>query len=86
MFIYGLYVFLMVYAYTELMDKHSSAIVWETIKNILGLGILYFYGDWFGASRYSSLVTPLLLLYFVVSTGIVGWFVYRNRSAGPVIV
>ena len=86
MFIYGLYVFLLVYAYTELMDKHSSAIVWETIKNILGLGTLYFYGDWFGASRYSSLVTPLLLLYFVVSTGIVAWFVYRHRSTGPVVV
>ena len=30
MFIYGGFVFLSVYAYTELMDKHVFALIWET--------------------------------------------------------
>ncbi len=86
MFVYGLFVFLMVYAFTELMDRNPYALGWEVAKNLLGLAILFYQGDWFGASGYSSLVTPLLLFYFLASTGVVAWLTWKDRSPGPVVV
>ncbi|TMI62559.1 MAG: sterol desaturase family protein [Bacteroidetes bacterium] len=46
---YGGFIFLFVYALTELMDRSRYAIIWETIKNVAGLTILYYIGDWFGS-------------------------------------
>ena len=49
-FLYGLFIFLTVYAYSELMDRNRYALFWEVIKNIFGCAIIYKTGDWFGAS------------------------------------
>ncbi|MBC6489838.1 sterol desaturase family protein [Flavihumibacter stibioxidans] len=80
MFLYGLYVFLMVYAYTELMDKNPNALAWEIIKNIMGLSILYAQGDWFGASYLGPFIKPLLTAYFAGSTFVVAWFANQFRK------
>jgi sterol desaturase/sphingolipid hydroxylase (fatty acid hydroxylase superfamily) len=75
-YIYGGFVFLSVYAYTELMDRNRYAIGWELAKNILGVVIIYRLGDWFGANSYLSWINYALLTYFILSTIITGWFVY----------
>lgn len=79
-YIYGLFVFLSVYAYTELMDKNKYAAVWEIIKNSFGAAILFQTGDWFGASQYFSLIKYALLLYFVLSSVITLWFVMKHEK------
>jgi alkylglycerol monooxygenase len=76
MFIYGGFIFLSVYAYTELMDRNAFAIVWESLKNILGIGIIFHYGDWFGAEKYVSGMNYLLATYFVLASFITAWFVF----------
>jgi alkylglycerol monooxygenase len=84
-FLYGLFVFLMVYAFTDLMDKNKSAIFWETTKNLTGLIILYMQNDWFGASTFIPFIKPILISYFLISTGIVAWFVYQHsKEEAPV--
>lgn len=80
MFLYGLFVFLMVYAYTELMDKNPHALAWEIIKNVMGLSILYAEGDWFGASYLGPFIKPLLTVYFAGSTFVVAWFANQFRK------
>ena len=71
LFVYGFFIFLTIYSYTELMDKNRYAIYWETLRLFLGLGILFYFGDWFGlnslfqASNY--IITTYLLLSFAVS-------------------
>lgn len=50
-FIYGAFVFLSVFAYTELMDRKKYAMYLEIAKSIIGLGLIYYMGDWFGASQ-----------------------------------
>ena len=75
---YAVFVFLTVYAYTELMDRNPYAIVWESLKNIFALGIIYRYGDWFGASQYLSWINYILIAYFVTATVVTAWFVYQN--------
>ncbi len=67
MFVYGAYVFLFVYALTELMDRNRYAWVWEILKAGLGLSIMYYLGDWFGISQYSSYFNFIFVVYFIVS-------------------
>jgi sterol desaturase/sphingolipid hydroxylase (fatty acid hydroxylase superfamily) len=79
-YIYGLFVFLSVYAYTELMDRKKSALAWETIKNIMGIAILVQTGDWFGASQYLGFIKYALVVYFLISTLLTTWFVLKHAK------
>ncbi len=78
MFIYGGFVFLSVYAYTELMDRSPYAIVWEAIKNIMGIAVILYNGDWFGSAQKFPWLSPVLLVYFIIATLMVAWLSYRN--------
>jgi alkylglycerol monooxygenase len=80
MFWYGLFVFLMIYAFTDLMDRNKWAIIGELLKNITGMVILYTQGDWFGASVYLPFIKPVLMVYFIASTAVVAWFVYQHAQ------
>jgi len=80
MFIYGGFVLLSVYAYTELMDRNMFAIIWETLKSILGIGIIFYYGDWFGAEKYVPGINYLLVAYFILASCITMWFVLEFRK------
>ena len=79
-YMYGGFVFLSVYAYTELMDRNRYAIFWEIIKNLFGILVIYRLGDWFGASIYSSWISFALIVYFILSTVITGWFVLQHKK------
>ncbi|QEC66092.1 sterol desaturase family protein [Panacibacter ginsenosidivorans] len=76
MFIYGGFLFLMVYAFTELMDRNPYAFVWELLKNVMGIVIILYLGDWFGASSYFSWIKSMLIIWFILSTIICGWFAF----------
>lgn len=75
---YAAFVFIGVYAYSDLMDRSPYAIIWELIKNIFGIFIIYNQGDWFGSSQYSNVISYLLIAYFTIATIITGWFVYNH--------
>ncbi len=75
-FVYGLYIFLTVYAYSELMDRNRYALFWEMIKNIFGCAVIYKTGDWFGASAFFTGINYLIIAWFVVSTFVTSWFVF----------
>jgi sterol desaturase/sphingolipid hydroxylase (fatty acid hydroxylase superfamily) len=77
-YLYGAFVFLSVYALTELMDRNPYAIFWESIKNIFALGIIYYYGDWFGASQFFSRINYVLIAYFITAMAVTAWFVYLH--------
>ena len=47
-FYYGAYVFLAVYAYSELMDRNANAVWWELLRAGFAIGIIGTNGDWFG--------------------------------------
>jgi sterol desaturase/sphingolipid hydroxylase (fatty acid hydroxylase superfamily) len=79
-YLYAAFVFLGVYAYTDLMDRNPFAIFWESAKNIFGLSIILKTGDWFGASSIFPWINYFLIAYFVSSTVIVSWFVYLHRK------
>ena len=79
-YMYGGFVFLSVYAFTELIDRNRYAIFWETIKNLFGILIIYRLGDWFGASAHFSWINYALLVYFILSTVITARFVLLHKK------
>ncbi|HNP22907.1 MAG TPA: sterol desaturase family protein [Panacibacter sp.] len=83
MFFYGAFVFLHIYAYSELMDQHKSAFLWELVKCVFGATIILFYGDWFGASLFIPWLNILLLGYFISSLAVTAWFVLVGFKKSP---
>jgi alkylglycerol monooxygenase len=74
MFVYGGFIFLSVYAYTELLDHSPYAFVWELLKNGMGIYLLIANGDWFGAREVWPGIVYLIYFYFGVSLVTTGWF------------
>lgn len=77
---YGGFIFLSVYALTDLMDRNSSAVIWETLRSGFGLTFLYQQNDWFGASAYDTSVKYILGAYFIISIAVTGWLVIKHRK------
>ena len=78
MFYYGVFVFLMVYAYTELLDNNRMAFVWEFLKNLYGGYLLIAFPGWFGLTKLVLGTDYFLGFYFGVSTIIVIMFCYKQ--------
>ncbi len=75
-FLYGLYIFLTVYAFTELMDRNRYALFWEMVKNVFGCLVIYKTGDWFNSSIYSAAINYIIIAWFFISTFITAWFTF----------
>jgi hypothetical protein len=80
MFIYGAFIFLTVYALTDLMDKNFSAIFWEGIRVGVGIYIIFQQGDWFGANAIAPFISNLLIVYFFCSIVVTIWFALEQRK------
>ncbi len=78
---YGAFIFLTVYALSELMDRNRFVIIWETIKNASGLLVIYFIGDWFGSDIIlSPSLKYVIVTYFLVSESVTVWFVLKHSK------
>jgi len=67
-FIYGGFVILQIYAYTELMDASKEAFVWDLVKFLAGIAILINFKGWFNATGiYIALVSGYLFLSSLVT-------------------
>lgn len=75
---YGGFVFLSVYALTELMDRNRYAAVWELLRCGMGIYLLFSQEDWFGASQWLSSVQYILAGYFIVSALVSAWFAVKH--------
>ena len=75
LFIYGGFIFLSIYSYTELMDRNRLALAWEMGKNLLGAGLIFSMGDWFEANTVLPSASYIVGAYFVISTLVTAYFV-----------
>ncbi|MFK7904448.1 MAG: sterol desaturase family protein [Chitinophagales bacterium] len=78
MFVYGGFLYLMVYSYTTLMDRNSNALWLEALKSAIGLGIIYSTGTWFSLDTILPFGTVLVAAYQIVSVLVVAWFVVKE--------
>jgi alkylglycerol monooxygenase len=72
-FLYGLFLFVYVYAATELMDGNKYALLWDIIKNAMGIVIIFWWHDWFGSDTLAGAISYTLLEYFAFSSFIAAW-------------
>lgn len=82
-FMYGAFIFMMVYATTELMDGNPYAAIYELIKNIYGAALIGYYQDWFGISGFLPWALPVIVAYLFASnivTGILAWQMYKSNT------
>jgi len=85
-FWYGGFLFLSVYALTELMDRNPWSLIWEAARCGLGLAFLVQQNDWFGSSAYFSPVMYALGAYFILSFLVTGWFVLKHRKEDALVM
>ena len=66
-FIYGLFIFLYIYAFSEQMDQHKNAWIFVLVKSMVGFWVIFNTGDWFGASNYLPVTTYLMVGFLCLS-------------------
>lgn len=74
-FIYGLFIFITIYSYTELMDTRKFSVFWESVRFLFGVGIILYFGDWFGLDALLPHSNFILVGYLGVSLLVAVYFV-----------
>lgn len=77
-FIYGAFVFATIYSYTELMDTRKFSLFWESIRFVFGIGIISYYGDWFGLNTLLPYASYIIIGYLTLSLLVTIYFVSVN--------
>ncbi len=81
----GAFIYLGIYAYTELMDRHPHAWLWEIARAIIGLGILVHFGNWFGIESAGSWFSYFIGGYLILAAGVTVGFAFYERGVERVI-
>ena len=74
-FIYGTFIFISVYSYTELMDTNNYSLFWESVRFVFGIGIISYFGNWFNIDDSIPFGTQIVISYLVISLGVNIYFV-----------
>lgn len=83
-FIYGSFLFITIYSYTELMDTHKYSIFWEGFRFLFGVIIILNFGDWFGLNNTISFGNFIVFGYLIVSFLMTFYFVFIEfRKSTP---
>lgn len=83
MFIYGGFIFLFVYSFTEQMDHHPQAWIWEILKSAIGLSVIFLTGSWFGIDQLFPNLSFAIAIYFLASTLICFYFQLTEVKQTP---
>ncbi|OOG73679.1 sterol desaturase family protein [Algoriphagus sp. A40] len=79
-FYYGGFVFLTVFAYTELMDRNPQAWAWELLKMSYGMYFVVTTGDWFEMNKFLPGSVYIFVGYLVISVFFSVWFSFRKEK------
>jgi len=82
-FIYGAFLFLTIYSYTELMDTRSSALFWEVLRFFFGIAIVLRLGDWFGLNGLTPFGNYGIIGYLLFSLSATVYFVFVVFKEAP---
>ena len=81
-FLYGLFIFLSVYALTELMDGNPQAFYWEAAKACYTFWLIQNQEGWFGAEKFFSLIPSIIIVLQIIGLMVSFYFsgIYRKTS------
>ena len=72
---YGLFIFISIYSYTELMDTNSNSFLWELLRFAIGIGFILLFRDWFGMNSIHPILKYIVFGYLVMSLAMAFYFV-----------
>ena len=75
-FIYGVFVFITIYSYSELLDKNKYSIVFEGIRYSLALYIISNFNGWFGLDAVLPFGTAIVMSYLTLSLSVNCYFIF----------
>lgn len=80
-FLYGLFIFIKVYAYTDLMDLNFSGWWIEVVNHTAAILFIVKTGDWFGIDQqFNTKISSYLIVYFILSSCITFLIYHSNKS------
>lgn len=77
-FLFGAFIFITVYSYTELMDTRKFSLLWESIRFLFGITLILYFGDWFGMNQCFPFANYLIIAYLTLSLLVNIYFVSVN--------
>lgn len=84
-FLYGTFIYITIYSYTELMDTRKFSVFWESLRFIMGIAIIYWFGDWFGLNQIIPFANYIMIIYLVLSLFISVYFVKMNFEKDDIV-
>lgn len=87
-FYYGFFVFVTVYSYTELMSKNKFAHIYESIRFLFGITLVYFLGNWFKIDEIVPYGTYIIISYLTLSLLVSFYFVtveFKQENKQPIL-
>jgi len=85
-FVYGTFIFITIYSYTELMDTRKFSVFWEAIRFLFGIAIIFWLGDWFGLNQIFAFANYIVIGYLVLSLFVTIYFVSINFEKKEVVL
>ncbi|KIA85773.1 sterol desaturase family protein [Flavobacterium sp. AED] len=84
-FVYGAFIFVTVYSYTELMDTRKISLFWEILRFALGITIIAYFGDWFSMNQLFPYANYIIIGYLTLSLIATVYFVSVNFEKEKVV-
>ena len=78
--VYGLMVMAGIFGFTSVMDRRSWSWIWEALRSLAGLYLVYTQGNWFGLNAYWSTGWLFVGLYFAFNLVWVAYFCFFEFS------
>lgn len=78
----GIFIFVIVYGYSSVMDRDKNAIWIESFRAIVGIILLLQTGDWFGLENLLPGASIFLFLYFI-SAPLGAWYFTKKEILQP---
>jgi len=86
LFVYGAFIFVTIYSYTELMDTRKFSAFWESLRFLFGIGIIFYFGDWFGLNQLFSFANYMVIGYLFFSLVVTIYFVSVNFEKDKLVL
>ncbi|MFV8466934.1 sterol desaturase family protein [Flavobacterium sp. LB1P62] len=77
-FVYGAFIFVTIYSYTELMDTRKISLFWEILRFVFGIAIITYFGDWFSMNQLFPYANYIIIGYLTLSLIATVYFVSVN--------
>jgi hypothetical protein len=68
------------------MDTRKISVFWESIRFAFGIGLIFYFGDWFGMDQLFPFASYVVAGYLILSLIVTIYFVNSNFEKEKMIV